>query len=381
MLTKEGCSQRVRQLWDLVPDAVETLILADPQSLIYFANYFPSPFVFRSCDASAVLILERDRSVIVADSMVKTYLDEAHVDEIVAPTWYDGKHPAPHRRANVAKAAVGWLSARKRACVALEASVVPDSIFEGILDDGCDEFWTELDTTVRTMRRVKHADEIEIIRRSIKAGEAGHAAAMNEAKPGMTEHDVFNIVQRASNESAGEAVMIYGDFVAGPRIATDRGGPPSSRKIEPGDLFLLDYSVVVRGYRGDFTNTFAVGGSPTSGQRDLFKACIEALEGAEAVLKPGVLGREVDRASRAQAEKAGFGDAYKSHTGHGLGLSHPEPPYFVAESNETVLEGDVVALEPGLFVPGVGGMRFERNYLITADGFENLTHHRLTLEP
>ena len=175
--------------------------------------------------------------------------------------------------------------------------------------------------------------------------------------------------------------MIYGDFVSGPRIEAERGGPPTNRVIEAGDLFLLDYSVVVHGYRGDFTNTFAIGGPPTSGQRDLYKACMDSLAAAEAILKPGVSGREVDRAARASAEAAGFGDAYKSHTGHGLGLSHPEPPYFVAESDEIVLVGDVVALEPGLFVPGVGGMRFERNYRITADGHENMTHHRLSLEP
>ncbi len=74
-------------------------------------------------------------------------------------------------------------------------------------------------------------------------------------------------------------------------------------------------------------------------------------------------------------------NAFPSHSGHGLGLSHPEPPYFVRDSTDTVLAGDVVAIEPGLFVDGVGGMRFEQNYLVTADGFEKLTHHRLTLEP
>ena len=69
---------------------------------------------------------------------------------------------------------------------------------------------------------------------------------------------------------------------------------------------------------------------------------------------------------------------FPSHSGHGLGLGHPEPPYLVPESTETLQSGDVVALEPGLYVPGVGGMRFERNYLIT-DGHETLTRHRLGL--
>ena len=68
-----------------------------------------------------------------------------------------------------------------------------------------------------------------------------------------------------------------------------------------------------------------------------------------------------------------------SHSGHGLGLGHPEPPYFVPESDDTLEVGDVVALEPGLYIEGVGGMRFERNYLITADGFETLSRHEIRI--
>ena len=86
MLTTEGCAQRRRRLWDRLDGACEALILGDPQSLIYFANYAPSPFVFRSCDAAAVLVLERERATLVADSMVKAYLAHAHVDEVVAPS-------------------------------------------------------------------------------------------------------------------------------------------------------------------------------------------------------------------------------------------------------------------------------------------------------
>ncbi len=380
MLTPEGCASRRQRLWQQVPEDVETLVLADPQSVIYFANYAPSPFVFRTSDASAVLILERDRSILIGDSMVNVFLEQAHVDEICGPTWYDGKHPAPHRRAMLAKTAVARIGKIKRKCVALEESSVPQAVFEGFLETGCEDFWIGLDTTVRAMRRSKDADEIAVLHRSMRAGEAGHAAALQQARPGMTEHDIYNIIQRAANESVGHAVIVYGDFVAGPRVATERGGPPTSRVIEMGDLLLLDFSVIVHGYRGDFTNTFAVGSLPTQAQRDLFKTCLESLAAAEAVLKPGVLGREVDRAAKAVAEAAGFGHAYKSHTGHGLGLSHPEPPYFVSESDEQVVEGDVVAIEPGLFIEGVGGMRFERNYLVTPAGFENLTHHRLTLE-
>ena len=105
------------------------------------------------------------------------------------------------------------------------------------------------------------------------------------------------------------------------------------------------------------------------------------MRAGEARLKPGVPGRDVDAAVRGHFATLGLDHAFTSHSGHGLGLGHPEPPYFVPESTDTLVEGDVVAIEPGLYIDGVGGMRFEHNYLVTANGFERLTNHRLTLEP
>jgi len=382
MLTPEGCAARRDRLWAALPRPCDALILGDPQSLIYFANYAPSPFVFRSSDAAAVLVLEPGRATLVADAMVKPYLDRACVDEVVAPVWYDGKHAAPHRKLLVAGAALGVLERLKGgARFGIESSGVPAAVEAPFRHSAPKAAWLALDDLVRSLRRAKDPDEVALLRRSALAGEAGHAAAMERIKPGMTELDAFLVVQRAATEAAGEPVIVYGDFASGPRCETDRGGPPTARRIEPGDLFLLDYSVVVHGYRADFTNTFAVGGPPTSAQRDLFAACVEALALGEAALRPGVAARSVDAAVRGFFADRGLTHAYPSHTGHGLGLSHPEPPYFVPESDETVVSGDVVAIEPGLFVAGVGGMRFERNYLVTADGFETLTHHRITLEP
>ena len=217
--------------------------------------------------------------------------------------------------------------------------------------------------------------------RSIRAGEAGHAAALAGVEPGMTELQAYLVVQHAAIRELGERVVVYGDFASGPRTATDKGGPPTSRAIEPGDLLLLDFSVVVDGYRGDFTNTFAVGGGPQLASVELFEACLGAMAAGEARLRPGKAARDVDAAVRDQFRSLGLLDHFPTHSGHGIGLGHPEPPYFVPESDEVLVEGDVVAIEPGLYVEGVGGMRFERNYLITADGFENLSNHELRLRP
>ena len=238
----------------------------------------------------------------------------------------------------------------------------------------------DLSGVIRPMRRAKDADEVETLRRVMAAGEAGHAAALAGVEPGMTELEAYLVVQNAALKALGERAIVYGDFASGSRTATDKGGAPTDRVVEPGDLFLMDFSVVSGGYRGDFTNTFVVGGEPTPKQVELFDACARALAVAEALLKPGTVCKDVDAAVRAHFDGLGLLDAFPHHTGHGVGLGHPEPPYFVPGSDETLVAGDVVTVEPGLYVEGIGGIRVERNYLITESGCETLSNHRITLK-
>jgi Xaa-Pro aminopeptidase len=106
-----------------------------------------------------------------------------------------------------------------------------------------------------------------------------------------------------------------------------------------------------------------------------------ALEAGETLLRPGQPAKEIDAAVRRHFAAHGLEAYFPTHSGHGLGLGHPEPPYLVPESTDTLEDGDVVALEPGLYVPGAGGMRFERNYLLTGEGHDLLTRHRLCLAP
>src|SRR4051794_19573155 len=132
MLTAEGCAARRKRLWDALPSPCDALVLGDPSSLIYFANYVPSPFTFRSNDAGALLILQPDRATLVGDDMVQPFLDRAHVDEVVAPTWYDAKHSAPPRRGQLARTArevLGRIGGRS--ALGVEPSSVPMGVVPG----------------------------------------------------------------------------------------------------------------------------------------------------------------------------------------------------------------------------------------------------------
>jgi Xaa-Pro aminopeptidase len=380
MLTAEGCAARRQRLWDALPSPCDALIVGDPSHLIYFAGYVPSPFVFRTVESAALLILEPTRSILVADDMLGPYLERAHVDERFAPTWYDGKHSAPYRRGQLVASALERLAKVAGRRIGVEAACVPSGVLEGLRAARAGLQAIDIGPLIRPLRRSKDADEVETLRRSMRAGEAAQAAALAEIRPGMTEMDAYRLVLRAASQGIDEQVLVYGDFASGPRCERDQGGPPTGRTIEKGDLLLLDFSVVVSGYRGDFTNTFAVGGGPTPRQRELFDACMGAIRAGESRLRPGTPARDVDAAVRGHFATLGLDHAFTSHSGHGLGLGHPEPPYFVPESTDTIVAGDVVALEPGLYIEGEGGMRFERNYLITPDGFELLSNHELRIE-
>ncbi|MEO6809798.1 MAG: Xaa-Pro peptidase family protein [Isosphaeraceae bacterium] len=380
MLTAEGCASRRTRLWNALPTTCDALIVGDPAHLTYFAGYVPSPFVFRTVESGALLVLEPNRATLVADDMLGPYLERARVDEVDAPTWYDGQHAAPYRQGQLVASTLDRLAKVPGRRLGVELAGVPSGLVEALRVARPGLEIVDLGPLIRPLRRSKDPDEVAALQRSMRAGEAAQAAALTQVHPGMTELDAYLVVQNAAIKYIDEQVIVYGDFASGPRCERERGGPPTSRVIERGDLLLLDFSVVVGGYRGDFTNTFAVGGGPTPGQRDLFKACVDAIEAGERQLKGGTPARAVDAAVRGHFATLGLDQAFPSHSGHGLGLGHPEPPYFVPQSDETLQVGDVVALEPGLYVEGIGGMRFERNYLITSSGYETMSHHEIRIE-
>jgi Xaa-Pro aminopeptidase len=380
MLTANGCAGRRERLWKALPAECDILIVADPSHLIYFANYAPSPFVFRTVESSALLLLEPGRATLVADDMVGPFVDASFVDERVAPVWYDGRHSAPYRRGQLVQSVLGRLASMPGRRIGVEAAGVPAGVVEGLRAARSGLEIVDIGPLIRPLRRAKDPDEIDVMRRSVRAGEAALAAALREVQPGMTEVDVYLIVQNAAVRELGEPAIIYGDFASGPRCELERGGSPTSRRIGRGDLMLIDFSVIVSGYRGDFTNTFAVGSGPTEGQRKLFDACVGALSAGQSCLKPGTPARDVDAAVRRHFAELGLAEYFPTHSGHGIGLGHPEPPYFVAESSDIIQAGDVVAVEPGLYKEGVGGMRYERNYLITDDGCEILSRHEIRIE-
>src|SRR5262249_43117365 len=154
----------------------DVLMIADPSHLIYFANYVPSPFVFRTVESGAILLLEPSRATLVADSMLEPFLDRAIVEERVAPVWYDGQHSAPYRRGQLAATALERVAKIKGRRVGVESSYIPAGLVEGLRASRPGLELVDVGPLIRPLRRPKDPDEVETLRRSMHAGEAAHAA-------------------------------------------------------------------------------------------------------------------------------------------------------------------------------------------------------------
>ncbi|OYW11905.1 MAG: proline dipeptidase [Planctomycetales bacterium 12-60-4] len=312
------------------------------------------------------------------------------IDEHIQVGWYDHKGSVKNRDHALLQA-VAQLSERlfSRAGV-VEAEWLPIGAFESLgLDREAHSVRKErridarrdpvdLGTVIRSLRRQKEADEIALINACIRAGEAGHLRAREIVRPGVSELEVYVEVQKAALLAAGRPGMIYGDFRATHADLPSAGGPPTDYRLKSGDMFILDYSVVLDGYRGDFTNTLSVG-EPTAQQRHLYDLVMAAIRNGETVLRAGAKARDVFAAVEQPIRDAGLAGRFAHHAGHGIGLAHPEPPILVPESDDFLMAGDVITLEPGLYVPGIGGIRNEHNYLITDSGYERLTQHSISL--
>ena len=361
MLTAEGCRRRRQRLWErLAAEPVgDHLRLADPIHLMYLANFHVDPFSL-GAGFGGVLLLRRDgRAKLLHDDRLPESVADAHVEERVVVPWYDGQSPGRGPRQ-----------------LALLREVNPAHAGLRVHDRPGDPGAAAVIQAAASMRRQKDPDEIALLKRCMRTGEAGHAWARAEVRPGMTELDVYRGVLSACVGAAGRPVIVYGDFAVSP--GPERlGGPPTDRVLEAGDMLIVDFSVVLGGYRGDFTNTLVVGREPTADQRRLYDLCVRAMASGERELRAGRECRTVYGAVCEVFEKAGVAEYFPHHAGHGIGLTHPEAPYFVRDADETLLAGDVVTLEPGLYVPGVGGLRIEHNYLITEGGHERLSNHVL----
>ena len=263
--------------------------------------------------------------------------------------------------------AVGELLAGRR--VAFEEAHLPFAAYRSLVDAGVDA--VPATGLVESLRAVKDDDEIAALRRAGALSDEIFGALAQERFTGRTERELAWWVERSFREAGAEGVSFPAVVAAGESGASPHA-VPGERIVEEGILVTVDAGCVLDGYCSDCTRTFAVGAVPDR-LSWIHALCLDAQLAGLAAVGPGVHGRDADAAARAPIEAASLGWAFGHGLGHGVGIEIHEAPVLRPESEDVLEPGNVVTVEPGIYLPGDGGVRIEDLVLVTADGCERLT--------
>jgi Xaa-Pro aminopeptidase len=255
--------------------------------------------------------------------------------------------------------------------IGFEEAHVPYSGYRALVDGGVDAF--PVGPLVESLRVVKDHSEVEVMRRAGALSDEIFEALSRERFSGRSERDLVWWVERSFREAGAEGVA-FPTIVAAGETGTSPHAEPGERAIEEGVLVTVDAGCLVDGYCSDCTRTFAVG-EISDRLQELYALCLEAQLAGLSAVAPGASGVEVDAAARRIIEAAGLGEAFGHGLGHGVGLQVHEGPTLRKESTDVLEPGNVVSVEPGIYLPGEGGVRIEDLVLVTDGGAERLTQY------
>lgn len=235
----------------------------------------------------------------------------------------------------------------------------------------CSVIAEKADEKINSLRRKKSEEEKNCILKAQAIAEKAFEHILGFISTDKTEKDIALELDFFMLKNGAEALSFETIAVSGANSSMPHG-VPSEKKIEIGDFITMDYGAVVNGYHSDMTRTVAVGSVSTK-QAEIYETVLKAQLASLATLKNGVSGFDADKAARDIISDAGYGEFFGHGTGHGVGIEIHEAPRLSFKTDSVLAEGDVVTVEPGIYLPGEFGVRIEDMAYITANGYENLT--------
>ena len=222
------------------------------------------------------------------------------------------------------------------------------------------------------IRAIKEPEEIELIKHACKISMASFYALLDVIEPGVTEIDVANELEYQFRSRCGSGFCFETIVASGPDNGACPHATASERVLEAGDFVTIDFGTYYKGYCSDITRTVVLGKAKEPKLYDIFKIVSEAKAAGAATLRPGVSYAEVSNAITGVVEAAGYKIPHGA--GHNFGLDIHEAPYLSPRTETLEAPGMIHTIEPGIYLPGIGGVRQEDDYLITEDGYERLTY-------
>ena len=256
--------------------------------------------------------------------------------------------------------------------VGIESTSMTVSVFNHLVEKLASVELVPKSGLVEELRQVKDSDEIDQLRIAVRQAELGYSLMKSLLVPEMTEqqaaHELEHGMRRfGARKAAFEPIIAVGDRSALPHY---RAG---SRRFDESPFVLCDWGAVSpKGYHSDLTRVWATGKVPPKLHK-IYGVVLTAQQAAIAAIRPGARCQDIDGVARKVIEQAGYAKYFGHGLGHGIGLDIHEGPRLSPISNDELRPGMVVTVEPGIYLPGIGGVRIEDDVLVTRDGFEVMT--------
>jgi len=363
-LAVAGRLGRVRAALAAVDDTPrpEALLVTTPANLRWLTGFAGS---------AGVLVVGPDRAVLATDGRYRTQAAE---------------QLAASGAADQVELAIGGVQDQREALVAGAAGATAVGLEAGDVTWSAARTWEGLLEplpvvatlgVVEALRVVKDADEVARMERAAAIADSALGSVLHllaEVRDGrlLTESAFAAALDHAmrlggAEDRAFETIVASGENSAKPHAR------PGSRVIEVGDPVVVDFGATFDGYRSDMTRTFCVGGEPTGELAIVFEVVASAQAAGVAMVAPGVVTGDVDKACRDRIAEAGWAERFEHGTGHGVGLDIHEGPAVGAGSTAILQPGTVVTVEPGVYLPALGGVRIEDTLVVTPTGSRPLT--------
>lgn len=223
-----------------------------------------------------------------------------------------------------------------------------------------------------SLRLRKEEAEVDAMRRAVKVAQDALEATIPSIKIGMTEKEMAAELNMQLLKHGSESELPFAPIVSGGPNSANPHATPSDRKLQSGDLLVVDWGARVDSYISDLTRTFAVGEVEPEFKK-IAEVVLAANTAGRAAGHPGVPCANIDKAARHVIEQAGYGQYFTHRTGHGIGMDGHEDPYIRGDNMQMLYPGMAYTVEPGIYLPGRGGVRIEDNVVVTHDGVEVLS--------
>jgi Xaa-Pro aminopeptidase len=328
----------------------EPLLVTNPKNVIYLAGFDSS---------NAALLVDQERVQLFTDFR---YIEAARAVEGVEVV-------------QTKRGVIGALAQQLSGTIGFEATNVVYSDFKTLEDGGLD--LVPHNGLVESLRAIKEESELEILRRACAITDRVFERLTEVKFVGRTEREVSWELTSLFHEEGGDGLAFESIVGAGPTGARPHARA-TDRTIGAGELVVIDTGCTVDGYASDYTRTFATG--PLDGEaKEAYEVVLAAqLAGLEAI-RADMPAVDADQAARRVIEASPFAGLFGHGLGHGLGLDVHELPRMSPETDDVLAPGNVVTVEPGVYLPGKFGIRIEDDVVVTQDGIENLTGFRKDL--